>query len=303
MSPRRPGHEPVLCEQVLRVLEPAGRRVLLDCTIGPGGHAASLLDAAGTDARLIGIDLDEASLTLARKNLSQFRERARLFRASFAKVGEVLAAAGEKHVDLLLADLGVASTQLDDAGRGLSFQADGPLDMRLGRQAGQTAAELVNGLDETELADLIYRFGEERYSRRIARAIVAARTDNRIERTLELARIVAGAVPRAAQRSRRGVHPATRTFQALRIAVNDELGGLQRLLEQLPGVLSPGGRAGIISFHSLEDRPVKQHFARLAAAGEVKLLTKKPLTATPAEVGTNPRSRSAKLRAIERTVR
>ncbi|HUS92734.1 MAG TPA: 16S rRNA (cytosine(1402)-N(4))-methyltransferase RsmH [Phycisphaerae bacterium] len=301
MTPNARGHLPVLTEQVLRVLQPAGRRLLVDCTIGPGGHAEALLDAAGRDARLIGIDLDETSLALARGNLERFGERVRLFRANFADVCDVLAEAGEERTDLLLADLGVASTQLDDAARGLSFAADGPLDMRMDPQAARTAADLVHRLSETQLADLIYRFGEERYSRRIARAIVVARTQNRIERTSELARIVAGAVPPAARRRRRGVHPATRTFQALRIAVNDELGSLQRMLERLEQVLTPGGRAAVISFHSLEDRPVKQHFARLAAAGAARLLTRKPLTATVADIAANPRSRSAKLRAIERT--
>jgi len=301
MTPNARGHLPVLTEQVLRVLQPAGRRLLVDCTIGPGGHAEALLDAAGRDARLIGIDLDETSLALARGNLERFGERVRLFRANFADVRDVLAEAGEERTDLLLADLGVASTQLDDAARGLSFAADGPLDMRMDPQAARTAADLVHRLSETQLADLIYRFGEERYSRRIARAIVVARTQNRIERTSELARIVAGAVPPAARRRRRGVHPATRTFQALRIAVNDELGSLQRMLERLEQVLTPGGRAAVISFHSLEDRPVKQHFARLAAAGAARLLTRKPLTATVADIAANPRSRSAKLRAIERT--
>ena len=299
----RPGgaHQPVLLPEVLRQLQPAGRKRLLDCTIGPGGHAEALLEAAAADATLIGIDRDEGSLRLARRRLRRFGGRVRLFRADFADLAKVLAEAGRKHVDLLLADLGVASSQLDDPARGLSFMADGPLDMRLGVAAKRTAAELVNELSEAELADLIYRYGEERYSRRIARAIVAARRQNRIERTLELARIVTGAIPVAARRSRRGVRPPTRTFQALRIAVNDELGSLEALLGLLPGVLAPGGRAGIISFHSLEDRQVKRCFARLAEAGAVRRLTRKPLTATADEIADNPRSRSAKLRAIERT--
>jgi len=301
MAPRRGEHLPVLREQVLDVLQPAGRGVLLDCTIGPGGHAEALLDAAGSDARLIGVDVDEACLALARKNLRRFGSRVRLFQANFADVCEVLAEAGEKQIDLLLADLGVASSQLDDPDRGLSFSADGPLDMRLDRRMQRTAAGLVNRLPEAKLADLIYQFGEERYSRRIARAIVAARKQNRIERTSALARIVAGAIPRPARPRRRGVHPATRTFQALRIAVNDELASLERLVERLGEVLASGGRAGVISFHSLEDRRVKQGFARLAEAGPMKVLTRKPLTATAEEITVNPRSRSAKLRAIERT--
>jgi len=189
---------------------------------------------------------------------------------------------------------------MDDPARGMSFSADGPLDMRLDRRTARTAADLVNKLGEKELADLIYANGEERYSRRIAKAIVLARKAGRIERTGELARIVSGAYPAAARRSRRGVHPATRTFQALRIAVNDELGSLDRLLSLLPDVLAPLGRAGIISFHSLEDRRVKQAFAAWAAGGQAAILTRKPVTATDEEIQRNPRSRSAKLRVIER---
>jgi len=296
-----PGHQPVLCAEVLRLLQPAGRPLLLDCTVGLGGHAEALLDAAGPDARLVGIDLDEEGLKQARRNLARFGRRVRLFHANFADIAEVLAEVGSPRVDLLLADLGVASSQLAQADRGFSFSVDGPLDMRLDRRRGRTAANLVNRLSEAELADVIHACGEERYSRRIARAIVAARQDNRIERTLALARIVAGALPPAVRRARRGVHPATRTFQALRIAVNDELGNLERLLGQVPGILVPGGRAAIISFHSLEDGRVKRCFARLAERGEATVLTRKPVPAGADEIERNPRSRSAKCRAMERT--
>ena len=300
MRPQGPGHVAVLLSAVVELLAPAGRRLLVDCTVGLGGHAEALLDAAGTDARLIGIDLDESNLARAKADLGRFGERVRLFQANFADVAEVLDAAGQGRADLLLADLGVASTQLDDPRRGLSFQADGPLDMRLNNVGGgPTAADLVNRMPEAELADMIYAYGEERFSRRIARAIVAARRDKRIERTAELARIVTGAVPGAAAAVRRGIHPATRTFQALRIAVNDELGSLERLLASLPDVLAPHARAGIISFHSLEDRPVKQSFAQLTASGRARALTKKPECANVKEVAANPRSRSAKFRVIE----
>jgi len=299
MRPQGPGHVAVLLSAVVELLAPAGRRLLVDCTVGLGGHAEALLDAAGTDARLIGMDLDEANLAWAKSNLERFGERVRLFQANFADVAEVLDAAGQGQADLLLADLGVASTQLDDPGRGLSFQVDGPLDMRLNVGGGQTAADLVNRMPEAELADMIYAYGEERFSRRIARAIVAARSGKRIERTVELARIVTGAIPGAAAAARRGVNPATRTFQALRIAVNDELGSLEKLLASLPDVLAPQARAGIISFHSLEDRPVKQSFANLAALGRAKALTKKPQCAKVEELAANPRSRSAKFRVIE----
>jgi len=283
---------------VLELLAPAGRRLLVDCTVGLGGHAEALLQAAGREARLIGIDADEANLARAKEGLASFGDRVRLFQANFADVSEVLREAGQGQADLLLADLGVASSQLDDPRRGLSFQADGPLDMRLDQSSGRTAADLVNNLPEAELADIIFAYGEERHSRRIARAIVAARREKRIQCTAELARIVSGAAGGPARRPG-AIHPATRTFQALRIAVNDEMGSLQRLLASLPDVLAPGARAGIISFHSLEDRPVKQSFSSLAAQGRARLLTKKPICATVAEVAANARSRSAKLRAIE----
>jgi len=299
MRPQGPGHVSVLRLQVSELLAPAGRRLLVDCTVGLGGHAEALLNEAGTDARLIGIDLDEANLSRAKRNLKRFDKRVRLFQANFADVADVLDAAGQGKADLLLADLGVASTQLDDPSRGLSFQADGPLDMRLDVSQGSDAADMVNRLGEAELADLIFAYGDERYSRRIARAIVAARSEKPIERTAELARIVTGAIPRSAGAARRGVHPATRTFQALRIAVNDELGSLEKLLASLPLVLAPGARAGIISFHSLEDRRVKQSFAHLVETDNARALTKKPVCATVEEIATNPRSRSAKFRVIE----
>ena len=297
---RNAAHRPVLRQEVLALLEPEGRRVQLDCTIGPGGHAEALLAAAPPEAILIGIDLDERNLRLSRERLSSLGSRVRLFQANFAELDVVLAEAGQSRADLILADLGVASGQLGDPDRGFSFLADGPLDMRFDRTATRTAADLVNDLGGAELADLIYEYGQERYSRRIARAVVAARTSKRIERTGELARIVASAYRAPAARARRGVHPARRTFQALRIAVNDELHNLDRLLAKLPEVLSPAGRAGIISFHSLEDRRVKNEFANVAAGRRVRVLTKGPLRPTREEIAGNPRSRSAKLRGIER---
>jgi len=294
-------HLPVLPHELVALLEPSGCRVIVDCTVGAGGHAELLLEAAGGEARLIGIDVDEASLHLAREHLRRFGGRVRLFRANFADLTDVLAEAGAEAADVIVADLGVSSSQLDDPERGLSFIRDGPLDMRMDRRIRQTAADLVNGLEEKELADLIYAFGEERYSRRIARAIVARRKFRRIDRTADLAEIVAGALPMPARRSRRGVHPATRTFQALRIAVNDELGSLDRLLARLPAALAVGGRVGIISFHSLEDRRVKHAFADWVNKGTARLLTRKPVTPGERELTENPRSRSAKLRGLQRT--
>ncbi len=292
------GHFPVLLAEVLQLLAPKGRETLVDCTIGLGGHAEAMLSAAGEQASLIGIDLDESNLLKTKERLARFGPRVRLFEANFADLDAVLAEAGVESADAVLADLGVASSQLDDPARGFSFQADGPLDMRM-RREGPTAADLVNDLDERALADLIWRFGEDRHSRRIARAIVRVRRSEQILRTVQLAEIIAGAVPR--QRDRRGrIHPATRTFQALRIEVNGELANLERLLGLLGGVLSVGGRAAVISFHSLEDRAVKRAFAAAAKAGTHRLIERKPRTCGEEERMNNPRSRSAKLRGIER---
>ncbi|MBN1553328.1 MAG: 16S rRNA (cytosine(1402)-N(4))-methyltransferase RsmH [Phycisphaerae bacterium] len=294
-------HEPVLLHEITAMLIPTDRspKRILDCTLGLGGHARALLELAGTDARLLGMDADESNVILARRNLASLGGRVRLFHANFADADEVLREAGWDKVDAILADLGFASNQMDEPRRGLSFQQDGPLDMRLNRNSPRTAADIVNQAGEKELADLIYQFGEERYSRRIARAIVQARKLGRLERTAELADLVRRAYPAPARRTRHGVHPATRTFQALRIAVNDELHSLETLLNLLPEMLAVGGRAAIISFHSLEDRRVKQCFAALVESERATVLTKKPITASEAEIAANPRSRSAKLRGIE----
>ena len=293
-------HRAVLLAEVVDLLRPAGRKVLVDCTVGLGGHAEALLDAAGDQATLIGIDLDEENLRLARGRLERFARRARLFRADHRDLSAVLDEAGIDAADVILADLGVSSNQLEDPSRGLGFQVDGPIDMRLDRRTGQTAADVVNTTPEAELADLIYNYGEERFSRRIARAIVAARKQEPIATTGQLARIVSGSFPAAARRNRRGVHPATRTFQALRIHVNDLLGSLDGLLGQMPRRLAVGGRAAVISFHSLEDRRVKRAFAEWAETGSARALTRKVITATQPEIAENPRARSAKLRGIER---
>jgi len=291
------GHFPVLLDEVVGGLARGGERVLVDCTVGLGGHAAALLEAAGDEAVLIGIDLDEPNLLQTKKALARFGGRVRLFEANFADLPAVLAEAGVDAADAILADLGVASSQLDDPARGFSFQADGPLDMRY-RRDGPTAADWVNTLGEAELADVFYRHGQERHSRRIARAIVRARGRERIERTGQLARIIASAMP--GPRRRRRIHPATRCFMALRAALNAEAESLQKLLEAIDGALSVGGRAGIISFQSIEDRLVKRSFASLASAGTHRLVTPKPVRAGRAENERNPRSRSARLRIIER---
>lgn len=298
---RAEAHTAVLRDEVTELLCPANSKLLIDCTVGLGGHSRALLDAAGSDARLIAMDVDYGNLKRAKEALSDFGDRVRFFHANFADIDAVLAEVGAETADVILADLGVASNQLDDPGRGLSFAVDGPLDMRLDDRLAQTAADLVNRMEEEPLADLIYQLGEERFSRRIARAIVQARQGGRITRTVQLAELVRRAYPAAVRRKRRGVDPATRTFMALRIAVNAELENLERLLEALPRILSIGGRAGVITFHSLEDRPVKLAFREWAATGPARLITKKPVVATDSEVRANPRSRSAKLRVIERT--
>lgn len=294
------GHKPVLLNEVLELLAPAGRSVIVDCTAGLGGHSQALLEAAGPQAKGILIDLDEDNLRRAKERLSGLGSRVRFFQANFGDVKEVLAEAQVKQADILLADLGIASTQLDDPLRGLSFQADGPLDMRLDRSQHQTAAMIVNSYAEEQLADLIYAYGEERYSRRIAHAIVFARKKNTIESTRQLADLIYSAYPAVARKSRHGVHPATRTFQALRIAVNQEMKNLESLLAALPDVLTVGGKAAIISFHSLEDRQVKQAFGAWADSGRARVLTRKPIQASEDEANENPRSRSAKLRGIEK---
>jgi len=292
------GHFPVLLEAVVEMLAPAGRHVIIDCTVGQGGHAEALLEAAGREAVLIGLDVDRSNLLKTKERLARFGSRVRLFEANFADLDEVLAEAGRTRADAVVADLGVASSQLDDPARGFSFQVDGPLDMRMGGE-GPTAADLVGGLSERELAELFRRYGQERNSRRIAAAVVRARRRERIVRTTQLARIIAAAAL-GRRPGRRRIHPATRCFLALRIAVNHELDNLRRLLEKLPALLSVGGRAAVISFHSLEDGPVKRAFAAAARAGSHRVLTPKPRRPTDEEVARNPRSRSGKLRAIER---
>jgi 16S rRNA (cytosine1402-N4)-methyltransferase len=287
-------HVPVLLPEALELLAVRPGGLYVDGTLGLGGHAGEILRRSAPGGRLIGFDKDEDALARARASLSAFGDRVRLVHADFRTVRAVLK---DEKADGILLDLGVSSLQLDTPERGFSFRADGPLDMRMDKSAGPTAAELVNRLPEDELADLIYRLGEERASRRIARAIVAARQKKHFARTGELAEVVR----RAAGRARRaGLDPATTTFQALRIAVNGELHDLEGALDALAGCLAPEGRLAVIAFHSLEDRPVKQTFRRLAASGRFALLTKKPVRPGEEETRGNPRARSARLRALRR---
>jgi 16S rRNA (cytosine1402-N4)-methyltransferase len=284
----------VLLEEALRFLQPERGGVFVDCTLGLGGHTRALLERGAT--RVIGIDRDADALRLATGRLGEFGHRLATVHADFRELGEVLDAHGDPLVDGVLADLGVSSVQLDADGRGFSFRRDEPLDMRMDRSSGPTAADLVNRAAERELADVIFQFGEERYSRRIARAIVDARP---IETTGQLAAIVRRAVP---TRGWQRIDPATRTFQAVRIWVNRELEGLDRFVRDAAARLREGRRLVVITFHSLEDRIVK-HTMRGLARDEpgIEVLTRKPLVAGDDERERNPRSRSAKLRALART--
>ena len=295
-------HVPVLLQIAIRMLNVRRGGVIVDATLGNAGHASEIARELGPEGKLIGFDRDPVAMELAKERLNALREEMGaempevvLHDVEFSRAGELLA--GQK-VDGLLADFGVSSMQFDEAHRGFSFQADGPLDMRMNPRQGTTAEQVVNQEDENELADLIYEFGEERRSRRIARAIVRARP---VTTTGELARVVAGASGTMKhQRGRHFMHPATRTFQALRIYVNAELSEIDALLQLAPEVLRPGGRLVTISFHSLEDRRVKDALREGARQGFWEVLTRKPMVAEAEETDRNPRARSAKLRAAER---
>jgi 16S rRNA (cytosine1402-N4)-methyltransferase len=282
--------------EVLALLAPARGGLYVDCTVGLGGHGRALLEAGAS--RLLGLDRDLAALAVAAETLAAYRDRVELVHADYRDLDRVLDERGIGGVDGALADLGVSSMQLDSDGRGFSFRRDEPLDMRMDRSRGDTAASLVARAGEEEIADVIFRFGEERYSRRVARAIVNARAESPIETTGRLAAIVRRAVP---LRGRQRIDPATRTFQALRIWVNRELDGLDAFLARTAERLLTGARLAVITFHSLEDRIVKHAFRALAGSGgALRLVTKRPLTPADDEVARNPRARSAKLRAIER---
>ena len=289
-APREPRHAPVLPAETLRLLDPKPGETWVDCTVGAGGHSRLIAERLGAAGRLIGLDQDPTMLAIARERLAGLPVE--LVHANFDQIAEVLANRGAGRVDGLLADVGFASDQMENPARGLSFRADGPLDMRLDPTSGATAAEYVNELSEAALADVIFEYGEERHSRRVARKIVERRKVRPFETTADLADVVRSCVPRSGN-----IDPATRVFQALRIAVNDELGALDRLLAALPKVVRPGGRVGIISFHSLEDRRVK-HTLRDRDVWEP--VTKKPVEASDEEQAANPRSRSAKLRVAIR---
>jgi 16S rRNA (cytosine1402-N4)-methyltransferase len=310
-----PTHQPVMLHRCVELLRPRPKGVWVDATLGLGGHAEALLAASEPDGRVVGLDRDPAALALARERLARFGERLVAVAASFADLGRVAEELGLAAVDGVLYDLGVSSLQLDEAARGFSYRHDAPLDMRMDPTGGVTAAEVVNGYPRAELARVLRDYGEERFAGRIARFVEAARRRAPVRTTGELVELIKAAVPAAARRG--GPHPARRTFQALRIEVNGELAALRASLPQAIELLAPGGRVVALSYHSLEDRIVKQTFAEAAGrapapAGpplpvapapppaRLALLTRRPETPDAAEVAANPRAESAKLRAAEK---
>jgi 16S rRNA (cytosine1402-N4)-methyltransferase len=312
-SPGETRHIPVMLGPVIELLDCKPGGIYVDGTVGAGGYARSILEESAPDGVVLGMDWDGEAIERVHERLGSYGERLILEKADFASIRLVIGEHGIREVDGIVVDLGVSSFQIEDAQRGFSFMKEGPLDMRMNRDLPQKAADLVNTLSERDLADLIYRYGEERLSRRIARTIVAARRKSRIESTVELAALIRGIVPETRDSHR--IHPATRTFQALRIAVNREIDSLERFLPRALEVLKQGGRLCAVSFHSLEDRIVKETFRnwsrscrcpseRVACECEgrplVRLLTRKALRPSPDEVERNPRARSAKLRAIEK---
>jgi len=289
-------HVPVMVEEVCGLLSAHGPLAFVDVTVGTGGHGAAMLRA--TSARMLGIDRDAAALSIARERLAEFGDRVTLQQADFSELAGVMKESGFDGADAILADLGMSSYALDDPERGFSFRLDGPLDMRMDNRQTLRAYDLVNEESAEELARIIFTYGEERASRRIAKLIVDARRRHPIETTAELRAIVERAL---GARRRQGAHPATRTFQALRIAVNREMESLATLLRDGPAMLRPGGRMLVISYHSLEDRPVKERFRALVQGGGYVALTRKVIKPSAAETAHNPRARSARIRCIERS--
>lgn len=307
------GHIPVLLNEALEYLNPRSGGIYIDGTLGLGGHTKEILKRSGPDGRVIGIDRDPEALKIAKERLREFEKRVEFIHGSFSEMGRIAGNLGIREVDGILLDLGVSSLQIDTGERGFSFLKNAPLDMRMDTTRGITAADIVNNYPLEGLQKLLWEFGEEGYSKRIAREIVKAREEARIETTGELARIVERAIPRKDWPEK--IHPATKTFQALRIAVNDELVSMEHGLNEGIGLLKAGGRFCVISFHSLEDRIVKNTFRNwevpcicppslpVCRCGKVKaarVLTKKGIKATEEEVAANPRARSARLRVAEK---
>ena len=289
------GHIPILVDEIAALMPAGGDLTLVDCTAGRGGHLEMMLSHRPT-ARVIGMDVDADNLAFAEQRLGDFADRLTLHRANFADISESMDELSIERVDFILADLGISSNQLDDAQRGLSFDRDGPLDMRLDDRLKYSAADIVNSWPEGKLADLFWLHAQEKHSRKIAKRICQARRQTRIASTQTLVRVIESTVPAANPRK---IHPATRVFMALRMEVNQELAALETLLAEAPKHLGPGGRLAIISFHSGEDRIVKSAYRELAREGKCQILTKKPVAPSEAECVANPRSRSAKLRVME----
>jgi len=301
-------HKPVLYQEIIHALQPRSGGRYVDGTLGAGGHARGILEACTPDGLLLGLDVDPQALALARETLAPYEGRIHLVQASHITLSDQLKTLGWDSIDGIVLDLGASSMQFDNPERGFSFMQDGPLDMRFGINATMSAEEIVNTFDEKELADIIFRYGEDRDSRKIAKAIIANRP---VHTTGELASVIEKASPRRGDR----IHPATQTFQALRIAVNDELAAVEKTLPQAITSLKVGGRAAIISFHSLEDRIVKEYFREQSKdkvnppyeriyeqerKAVVKLINKKPILSSDEEIKENPRARSAKLRVVEK---
>ena len=293
-------HTPVLAGTLAEQIKLPSDGVMVDATIGQGGHSLLLGRTLGPEAVIVGLDVDKNAVHRAHLNLKELACNIILIHSNFAQIREELYKQGIEKVDLILADLGVSSSQLADAEFGLSFQKNMPLDMRIDKRLKRTAADIVNKSDEKSLADLIYRFGQDRASRRIARFIVRDRKVEPIQTTGQLAGIVCKAFGAKKRGVRSRIHPATRTFQALRIAVNDELENLKRLLVSAPGLLNKNGHIAIISFHSLEDGLVKNDFRQNEKAGNYRIITKKPIVPTQEEIRRNRRARSAKLRIAQK---
>jgi 16S rRNA (cytosine1402-N4)-methyltransferase len=300
-------HQPVLYHEIIHALQPKNKGHYVDGTLGAGGHARGILEACAPDGRLLGLDVDPQAIALARETLAPYGERARLIQASYDSLDEILREIDWGGIDGILLDLGLSSMQLEAPERGFSFQQDAPLDMRFDPGSPTTAADLINTLPSDELADLIYRYGEERAARRIAQAIVKARP---LQTTRQLAAVVESVLPRKGR-----IHPATRTFQAFRIAVNQELERVENVLPQAVAALNSGGRLAVITFHSLEDRIVKEYFRQesrnfinppyeriyeVEKSATLKEINRKVITPGEAEIVANPRARSAKLRVVEK---
>ncbi|MGB2809582.1 MAG: 16S rRNA (cytosine(1402)-N(4))-methyltransferase RsmH [Sedimentisphaerales bacterium] len=293
-------HIPVLARTLVEQINLPRDGVMVDATIGQGGHSLLFGKTLGPDGVIIALDVDKKSIQGAQIRLKDLACKVIFINGNFSEIGELVREQGVEKVDFILADLGLCSGQLADAEIGLSFQTDMPLDMRIDKRIKSSAADIVNKADQKSLADLIYKFGEERGSRRIARFIVRERQGRPIATTGQLAAIVCRALGQPGRRRKSRIHPATRTFQALRIAVNNELENLERLLVSASGLLAKKGRIAVISYHSLEDRLVKSNFKANEQAGTYKIITKKPIVPSREEIGENQRARSAKLRVAER---